>query len=76
MFKEQFGVNFVDYLAQIRINKAKEYLSTTTKSFLVNNLVYVALGYVDDFTNNFGLALNKIDDTKLYNNIYELVVKN
>lgn len=52
------------------------YLSTTTKSFLVNNLVYVALGYVDDFTNNFGLALNKIDDTKLYNNIYELVVKN
>lgn len=29
MFKEQFGVNFVDYLAQIRINKAKEYLSTT-----------------------------------------------
>lgn len=32
MFKEQFGVNFVDYLAQIRINKAKEYLSTTTKT--------------------------------------------
>ena len=32
MFKEQFGVNFVDYLAQIRINKAKEYLKTTNKT--------------------------------------------
>lgn len=32
MFKEQFSVNFVDYLAQIRINKAKEYLKTTNKT--------------------------------------------
>ena len=51
------------------------YLSSTTKSFLVNNLVYVALGYLDDFTNNFGTSLNHIDDTKLYHNIYELVSK-
>ena len=70
LYLEDFKKIFNGY--DLSIN---HYLSSTTKSFLVNNLVYVALGYLDDFTNNFGTSLNHIDDTKLYHNIYELVSK-
>ena len=52
IFKEQFGTNFSDYIANKRIEKAKELLSTTNLSI---SEIALKLGYVDSsiFIKNF-----------------------
>ena len=50
-------------------------LTLEQKEFLVNNLVFVAMGYCDDFTINFGNTLNNIKPDTKYNNIYDLIFK-
>lgn len=67
MFKKESGQNFVEYLSQVRMNKAKEFLKTTNLSVAV---ICERVGYSDikHFTQSFkkstGLKPNEF--RKLY----------
>lgn len=67
MFKQEFGVNFIDYLTQLRMKKAEKLLKE--KSLTVADVAYL-LGYNDPkyfcriFKKKYGITPSKYGDLK------------